>query len=561
MAEKEVLPDEEKKAGAVRRVPKDRLKTAPCQAACPAGVDVPRYIRFIEKGLFDEALAVNRERIPLPGVCGHACFNPCEKKCAMNQFGEPIAIRMLKRSAVEFSEEGSRRSRSRKKAPSPTGRKVAVVGAGPAGLTAAYYLASLGHGVSLYDENPEPGGTMRYGIPLYRLPREVLAEEMEKVLEGVDFRPNAVLGKDVTVEALRKGHDAVLVTVGTTKSRKVDLEGSSLAGVLWGLEFLQDIARGKPARVMEKVVVVGGGNVAVDVALSARRLGAGRVDMVCLECREEMPAHEWEIARAEEEGVAIHNSWGPVRILGSKKVAAVELKKCTLVFDRKGAFSPCFDEEDRLTIDADQVIIAIGQAPDGRVSAEVNADADTFATDREGVFAAGDFVTGPGSIIQAIAQGRAAASAVDSFLGGRGDISEALAAPEEDVEIPQTRSIRRRRLPVSILPAAERVRSFTPMELGYGAESALSEAGRCLNCDARMFDVVVHTDNCKACGYCAEVCKMDVFQQTADFNKRGVKPLQAVNPQRCVGCLMCFYACPDFAIEVREVIDDGEERQ
>jgi NADPH-dependent glutamate synthase beta subunit-like oxidoreductase len=557
MAEKEVLPQEEEAAGEVRRIPRSRLKVAPCQAACPAGVDVPRYIRFIRKGQFDDALAVNHERIPLPDVCGHACFNPCEKKCAMNQFGEPIAIRMLKRTAVEMSEE--RRWRKRKKAAAPTGKKVAVVGAGPAGLTAAYYLASLGHGVILFDENPEAGGTMRYGIPRYRLPEEALANNLQKILEGVDFKGGASLGKDLTIEELRKDHDAVLVSVGTTESRKLDLEGTERKGVLWGLEFLQAIARGEKPKIAEKVVVIGGGNVAVDVALSARRLGAERVDMVCLECRGEMPAHEWEIARAEEEGVNIHDSWGPVKILGGKGVEGIELKKCTAVFDGKGNFCPCFEEENRTVIDAGQVIIAVGQAPDPAVSKAVKADVDTPATDHEGVFAAGDFVTGPTSIIQAIAAGRAAASAIDRFLGGAGEIGEELAQPEDEVEIPETRSIKRRRQPVAILPPKERVKSFTAMELGYGPEQAFLEASRCLVCDARMFEVTVHTANCKACGYCNEVCKMGVFAQSEEFNKRGVKPLYAASPEKCVGCLMCFYACPDFAIEVREVTDGGEE--
>ncbi|GAB4389950.1 MAG: hypothetical protein Kow0025_18680 [Thermodesulfovibrionales bacterium] len=557
MAEKEVLPEEEKAAGEVRRVPRSRLKAAPCQAACPAGVDVPRYIRYIKKGEFDEALAVNHERIPLPDICGHACFNPCEKKCAMNQFGEPIAIRMLKRAAVEMSEDGSWK-RNKKAAPA-TGRKVAVVGAGPAGLTAAYYLASLGHAVTVYDENPEAGGTMRYGIPRYRLPAEALDKNLGKIMEGVDFQGGKALGKDLTVEGLRKDHDAVLVSVGATESRKLGLEGADLKGVVWGLEFLQAIARGEKPEVMEKVVVVGGGNVAVDVALSARRLGARQVDMVCLECRGEMPAHEWEIARAEEEGVNIRDSWGPVKVLGADAVEGIELRKCTSVFDRKGNFCPCFEEENRTVIDAGQVIIAVGQASDPRVSGAVKADRETLATDRDGVFAAGDFVTGPSSIIQAIAGGRAAAAAIDAYLGGAGLIGEELASVEEEVEIPETRSIRRRRLPVSILPAERRVKSFAPMELGYGPEQAVLEASRCLGCDARMFEVTVHTANCKACGYCNEVCRMGVFAQASEFNKRGVKPLYAAKPEQCVGCLMCFYACPDFAIEVRELRADGEE--
>lgn len=547
------------KVNEIRTVSRSELRMAPCQEACPARVDVPRYIRYIRKGLFEEALAVNRERIPLPYVCGYACFNPCEKRCAMNQFGEPVAIRMLKRASAEIGDNNIWKSR-KKKAP-PTGKKVAIVGAGPAGLTAAYYLATVGHEVTVFDANEHPGGTMRYGIPRYRLPLQALDRDIRDILEtGVRFEPSIRLGEDITLESLKEEYDAVVVAVGTTLSRKINLEGISLRGVMWGLEFLQDISMGKEIKVEKELIVVGGGNVAIDVALSARRLGAEHVDLVCLERREEMPAHEWEIARAEEEGVKIHNSWGPVRVIGENgKVKGVEFKRCTRVFNSDGLFDPRFDEETRIIMDTKQVIFAIGQITDPYIKSITDPDFHKFTTKIKGVFATGDFIKGPTSIIEAIAQGRAVAVEVDRYLGGSGDISEILAKEETEVQISDERKILRYRESISLLPIEERLRSFEPVELGYSKELAKREAERCLNCDARFFEVTVFTDNCKACGYCAEVCKMGVFDVSAEFNKRGVRPMKVQKSERCVGCLQCFYVCPDFAIEIEEVRFQEEE--
>ncbi len=546
------------KATGTRTVPKSELKMAPCQKACPAKVDVPRYIRYIREGLFGEALAVNRERIPLPYVCGYACFNPCEESCAMNQFGEPVAIRMLKRASVEMGD--SRIWKSRKKKASPTGKKVAIVGAGPAGLTAAYYLATLGHEVTVFDANEHPGGTMRYGIPRYRLPIQALDKDIEDILEtGVRFETGVRLGLDTSLESLKEGYDAVIVAVGTTLSKKINIEGISLRGVMWGLEFLQDISMGKETKVGSELIVIGGGNVAIDVALSARRLGAEHVELVCLERREEMPAHEWEIARAEEEGVKIHNSWGPVRVIGEDgKVKGVEFKRCIRVFNPDGLFDPLFDEDTKIIMEAGQVIFAIGQITDPYIKSITEPDSRKFTTKIEGVFAAGDFVEGPTSIIEAIAQGRAVATEVDKYLGGDGDISESLAKEENEVHISYERRILRYREPISLLPLQERLKGFRPVEIGYSEEQARKEAERCLNCDARFFEVTVFTDNCKACGYCIEVCKMGVFDISAEFNKRGVRPVKVQKSERCVGCLLCFYVCPDFAIEIEEVIIQEE---
>ncbi len=535
-----------------RSIPREKLVMAPCREACPAGVDVPRYIRYIRQGLYEEALAVNRERIPFPEICSYACFNPCEVKCAMNQFGEPVAIRALKRVAAE---EGGDLWKKRKTIASPSGKKIAVVGAGPCGLTTAYYLATLGHQVTLFDSEPKAGGTMRYGIPRYRLPEEIIDRNIKDILNlGVNFKPEKILGKNITLEGLQKEFDAVLIATGATVSQKVDIEGISLKGVVWGLDFLQGVADGKKLKMPRRVLTVGGGNVAIDVALTARRLGAQTVDIVCLEKREEMPAHEWELARAEEEGVTIHNSWGPARVIGNNlRVSGVEFKKCIEVFDQKGKFNPRYDEETKVVMDASQVIFAIGQVPDRTLLPANVLKSGSAVTDQKGLFAAGDFVSGSTSIISSIAQGRAAAVEIDRFLCGSGKIEEVLTASEKDITIPATREIVTLRQPMPLLPVKERMRGFNPVELSYTPKRALMEARRCLNCDAMLFQVTVYGDNCKACGYCTEVCKMNVFEPAKYFNKRGVKPIEVQKTERCVGCLKCFYVCPDFSIDIKEI--------
>src|SRR5512142_562240 len=252
-------------------VKRQELIVPPCKDACPAGVDAARYVREIKLGRPDQALAVIRQRIPFPAVCANACFAPCEDACAYKQFGDPIAIRALKRAAVD---RGGNAGKRRKRTTAKTGRKVAIVGAGPAGLTAAYYLASLGHEATLFDSHPEPGGTMRYGIPDFRLPKAQLAREIKDILDmGVIFRGGVTIGREITLGELKEAYDAVFVACGATKSVDVPLEGRDKKGVWSGWQLLQDVASGKPVALRGEVLVVGGGNVAVDAARTAKRLG------------------------------------------------------------------------------------------------------------------------------------------------------------------------------------------------------------------------------------------------------------------------------------------------
>jgi formate dehydrogenase beta subunit len=531
-----------------------------CTNACPAGVDVPRYIRAVRDGKYDQAVAILRERIPFPTVCADACFAPCEDVCAYKQFGDPIAIRAIKRAAVDKGGDGWKR---RKKKPAKSGRKVAVVGAGPAGMSAAYYLNAKGHEVTMFDAFPKPGGMMRYGIPRYRVPDERLDRDVNVILDqGVNFRGETFVGKDVLLPDLKKEFDAVFISSGANSSARIPIEGSDKKGVLWGWEFLRDASMGKLFDLGKNVAVVGGGNVAIDVALTAKRLGAKRVDLFCLEKREEMPAHPWEVALAEEEGVFINNSWAPKRVLGDEKVTGLGLMKCVSVLDKGCNFNPVYDEDITHKVQADTIILAVGQAAIlDFVAREKNISiqksrlsvGDDLSTGEEGVFAGGDVVTGPASIIGAIAQGRKAAEVMDLYLGGSGDITEILAEPEDEVVLSEFVVHVQPRNELPHLKVWERANNFDQVEKPLTDTQIAAETNRCLNCDARRFEVSVNVESCKECGYCAEVCGVDTFAPADGFNAKGYRPMVCKSTDWCVGCFKCFFSCPDFAIDVREV--------
>jgi len=531
-----------------------------CTNACPAGVDVPRYIRAVRDGNYDQAVGVLREKIPFPVVCADACFAPCEEVCAYKQFGEPVAIRAIKRVAVD---KGGDSWKKYKKVPVQTGKKAAVIGAGPAGLTAAYYLASKGHKVTVFDAFPKPGGMMRYGIPKYRVPENRLDRDIDDIMAtGIDFRGNSVVGKDIEFLELKQTFDAVFISSGGNSSARIPLEGRNKKGVLWGWDFLRDTAMGKSAELGKKIIVIGGGNVAVDVALTVQRLGAKHIDLFCLEKREEMPAHPWEIAMAEEEGVFIHNAWAPKKIFGNESVTGIGFKRCLSVFDDSCNFDPVYDDEITHRVEADTVILAVGQEPVlDFVSRGTNiaiegkrlvVDED-LTTAEPGVFAGGDVVTGPESIIRAIAQGRTAAKSIDVYLGGNGDISEVLAEPEDEVLLSEFAIDVKPRNDMLRLKRWQRVDNFDQIERGLNDRQAAAEARRCLSCDARRFQVVVNAEHCKECNYCMEVCGVETFHPAKNFNAKGYRPMECKSSDWCVGCLKCFFSCPDFAIDVKEL--------
>ena len=470
----------------------------PCKEACPAHIDVPAYLRLVAAGKRDEANAVIRERVPFPGVLGRVCIHPCEEACRRGEVNEPISICALKRYAAD-GDGGLWKKNTR--VGTDTGKKVAVVGAGPAGLSAAFYLRKQGHGVTVFDARTKAGGMMRYGIPKYRLPEDLMDREVGEIFQlGVEFKANHTLGKDFTLEELKEdGFEAVFLAPGAQLSRRIPLEGSELPGVLWGVDFLVQVAEGEDVRLKDKVIVIGGGNVAVDVALTALRCGASDVTMACLEKREEMPAHEWEVAGALSEGVRLMNSRGPHRILSDNgRIKGIELVHCVSVFDDQCVFNPSFDDT-REKVEGDHVILAIGQASDlffldavGSVKVKgglVMVDGATLETGMKGVYAGGDAAAVPGAIIHAIAAGRKAASSIDKALGGTGDIEEILferGMPMQHLGRDEGfASWTREKAPDLEMQA--RHQGFQEVSLGYAEEQAVKEARRCLQCDLRLF--------------------------------------------------------------------------
>jgi NADPH-dependent glutamate synthase beta subunit-like oxidoreductase len=452
----------------------------------------------VGQGKSAEALAVIREKVPFPRVLGNICFHPCEEVCRRGEVSDPIAICAVKRFAAE-NDTGLWREPS-KTAPS-SGRKVAVVGGGAAGLTASFYLKKAGHNVVLYESEDELGGMMWLGIPEYRLPKKVLEKDIADILElGVEVKSKTPIGDGVSLNDLTSQYDAVFLSVGAQLSRRLDLEGGSHKDVLWGLDFLKNVKRGKKVSTGDRVVVVGGGNVAIDVALTARRLGAKEIHLACLEKRDEMPAHEWECQDALAEGVVFHTSRGPKRILvDGDRVTGVELTKCTSVFDDKGRFNPSYDPTAVTALEADRVILAIGQACDlpfleGNSEVQttpgglVMVNEENLETTAKGVFAGGDVVKMPGSVIDAIASGRKAAAAIDRHLGGDGDIDEVLferPRPEPRLGRDEGFADWRRVMSPCLLPQ-ERINGFSQIDRGFEENMATEEARRCLQCDLRL---------------------------------------------------------------------------
>jgi len=470
---------------------------APCINACPGGIDVPGYLRLIAQGKPDEACRLILESVPFPGILGRVCPHPCETACRRGEVNQPISICALKRHAADHA--GLLAAGAFTPGPD-TGRRVAVVGSGPAGLSAAYFLRKKGHGVTVFESRGKPGGMMRYGIPSYRLPDDVLDREIGRIEGmGVELRTGTSLGKDIRLDLLKQeGFDSVFLALGLQQSRRIDIEGVDLEGVLWGIDFLSDVREGKDVPVGNRVMVIGGGNVAVDVALSARRLGVDAVAMASLERWEELPASPWEIRAALEEGVRLMPSWGPSRILGEGgKVSGIELVSCLSVFDSQGRFHPTFDSITE-TVEVDQVVFAVGQTTDlsclqgeeeCRIDGErIAADPETLETDMPGVFAGGEVFTGPGVIIGAISSARRAAGAIDRFLGGDGVIAGLIA---ERVPPPEYAGKRERgfadlpRAEAHSLPVAER-RGFEEVDQGLEPDQALREAARCLQCDYEL---------------------------------------------------------------------------
>jgi NADPH-dependent glutamate synthase beta subunit-like oxidoreductase/coenzyme F420-reducing hydrogenase delta subunit len=465
---------------------------------------------------------------------------------------EAVSLRMIKRFIVENTRE-YRRSR-RKKPEIKSEKKVAVIGSGPSGLTAAMDLALLGYRVKVYEKDTKLGGMLAHAIPRYRLPAEALAEDIEDIVAtGIEVHSGCCVGVDISFEQVRNENDAVLLAVGLSESHSLPIPGAGSKGVFLGVTFLWDVANGLYPELGASSLVIGGGNVAIDIARAAKRLGPKmKVYMACLESREEMPAWKWEIEEAEEEGIEILNSWGPKAILEKDgAVAGMEFRRCSRVFDEQRRFSPTYDDSVTHTVAVDSVILGIGQkanldflagAPVVVAGGRLQCDIESMGTSEIGVFACGEVMTGPGSAIKAVGTGHDAAKVIAHYL----ETGELLKLPDRKVEdigeLPAaTAALARRfdRVEVELLDPAERIKDFSPIEPVYSEEEALSESRRCLACATGAH--LNMPNHCAGCLTCVRICPFGVAQ---------VRRTAFMPPQQCQTCGLCAAECPAFAIDV-----------
>jgi NADPH-dependent glutamate synthase beta subunit-like oxidoreductase/CO/xanthine dehydrogenase FAD-binding subunit len=462
-----------------------RFAETPCQSACPGHVIISTYLSQIREGNLLEAARVLLQNNPIPAVTGRVCPHFCEQSCNRGNFDESLSIRDIERSVGDYILD--RADEVIEKPAESTHKKVAIIGSGPAGLAAAYYLRLAGHRITIFDRMEEAGGLLRYAIPSYRLPNDIVRRTV-KMLEniGIEFRLKVDIGKDATLDNLKKEYDAVFIGTGAWNPVSIGLDGEESTG--FGLEFLANVQKGIKKAPGKKVLVIGGGNAAADVAISSLRLGAEEATMVCLEGREEMPALPWEIEQAEEENVKIMPSWGPHKVLKAHgKVVGMELIRCTSVYDKSGRFAPTYDESVKTTVEADVIVMAVGYATDlkfaeGVVNISrglVVADHHTQATNVPGVFAGGAVSQGPATVIEAIAAGKRAAIAMDAYLKQAGNDKANAAGPllEFNAEYyKKTKKLRASRVPVNKRTIDV---EDTP---GFGLNQIKTEAGRCFNC-------------------------------------------------------------------------------
>ncbi len=483
---------------------------SPCTYECPAGIKAHGYVARVRSGEYEQAFDLVLETTPLVGSLGRACYAPCEEQCTRGELEGPLPIRRLKRFIAD-THYGQAEARTAEK-PEQNGKKVAVVGSGPAGLTAAWQLARKGYGVKIFESAPQPGGMLRLGIPAYRLPNDVIDDDIGNVTAiGVEIETGVRI--DDPAKLKDDGFDAVLVATGTHKAVQLRVTGEDLGGIQSALTFLADVKLGNPVDLAgKKVLVVGGGNVAIDAARSARRLGAASVDQVSLECCEEMPAHDFEVEEAQAEGITLHDGWGIDHFEGAGTVQKAEIKVCTCVFNPEGRFAPEYDETQRDTIACDVVIVAAGMMADTEAfgletkpNRTLSTDAQTLQTSVPHVFAAGDVVTGPTMINSAVGHGRRAAFMIDRYLQGQeldpALFDEHLAVVDKD-QVLARQDVYDRREPLessAVMSAAPT--DFAETEVTMTEDEAFLGAARCLDCGV-----------CSECHACVDVCPADAIK-------------------------------------------------
>lgn len=508
--------------------------TSPCKTECPAHIGIQGYIKLASQGRYKEALELIKHENPFPAVCGRICPRKCESACTRGDIDDPIAIDEIKKFIAE--QDLNKENRYVPKIKNNYNKKIAVVGSGPAGLSCAFFLAIEGYKVTVFEKEKALGGMLTLGIPAFRLEKNVVNAEIDILRElGVDFKNGIEVGKDISLKELRKeGYEAFYLAVGAQSGRKLGIEGENAKGVITGVDFLRSVNLGENVKLKGNVIVIGGGNVAIDVARTAERVGAEKVDIFCLESRDEMPALNEEIQETLEEGININNSWGPKRIIvEDDKVVGVEFKKCTSVFDKNRKFNPSYDEEDVLIVKADTVLLSIGQAinwgeliKDSSIELNPNntikADSFTYQTGESDVFAGGDAFTGPRFAIDAIAAGKEGAISIhryvqpgQSLIIGR-DRKEYHAFDKQNINLEGYDNLPRQKAKhVDYKNARE---SFKDLRGTLSEEEMKKETERCLSCGATEADEFL----CVGCGACVTKCKFDAIKLVRKYDGEGV---------------------------------------
>lgn len=509
--------------------------TAPCKASCPAHLPVQGYIKMASQGKYLDALKLIKTENPFPAVCGAICNRRCEDACTRGRVDQAVAIDEIKK----FIAEQELHAKTRYIPPmlnysgKPFQEKIAVIGAGPAGMSAAFYLKKMGYPVTVFEKEKRPGGMLMNGIPSFRLEKDVIEAEIDVLREmGVEFRCGVEVGRDITVQKLRQdGYKAFYVAIGAQDGRKAGIPGEDAKGVLTGLEFLRCVNQDmENTRIAGRTVVIGGGNVAVDVARTALRAGASSVSMYCLETRETMPAAGDEIEEAAQEGIGICNSWGPKEILTENgRVTGVVFKKCVSVFDESGRFHPVYDEEQLLTVECEAVLVAIGQSvrwgellagtkAEFNRNGTVKADPVTYQTAEPDIFVGGDVYTGPKFAIDAIAAGKEGCVSIHRFVHpgqsltiGR-NLRQFSELDKDNLQLdPETFDNAKRQVPGRKSPDGNN--NFRDLRSTFTEEQVRAEAGRCLGCGA----TVVDPNKCIGCGVCTTKCEFDTIHLSRDL--------------------------------------------
>ena len=502
--------------------------TAPCKTACPAHIGIQGYLQLAKEGRYEDALALIKKDNPLPAVCGHVCNRRCEDACTRGTIDEAVAIDEVKRFIAERDLNAETRFIPKKTIPSLKGgfeEKIAIIGAGPAGLSCAYFLALTGYKPTIFEKNAEPGGMLRYGIPSYKLEKDLLAAEIDVIRQlGVEIRCGVEIGKDVTIEDLREqGYKGFYAAIGCQRGRKPGISGENAEGAYAAVDFLREAGAKESFALEGDVVVVGGGNVAIDAARISSRCTDAKISMFCLEAREKMPASNEEIEEALEEGIELNCGWGPKEVLEENgHVSGVVFKKCTRVFDAQGRFSPEYDENDTVTIPCRHVIFSVGQAIDWghmldnlhvelRPNGGALANKLTYQTSEPDIFVGGDVYTGPKFAIDAIAAGREGAISLHRYVHEHCTLTigrnrrDFIELDKENIKV-ETYDSSSRQIPPKA-DVKEQAKTFRDLSQSLTEEQVKKETSRCLSCGASVVD----PNKCIGCGVCTTKCMFDAI--------------------------------------------------